>query len=157
MMEQRPNTNLYPSNLTDLLAVSAYQQNVDRLSAISDGEDKYNADGFTETGDRFTENADRSSTPGSALDDGDSSQSAFGVDLTGKGTNLAGKSFTIAAILGLTNADEDVMNLSVQERLQQNQRQLQNYLYAGHDVQRINEGFCRSMVGVPTGLRQGRI
>ncbi|CAH0698566.1 unnamed protein product [Spodoptera exigua] len=46
------------------------------------------------------------------------------------------------------------MNLSVQERLQQNQRQLQNYLYAGHDVQRINDGFCRSMVGVPTGMRQ---
>lgn len=154
MMEQRQNTNLYPSNLTDLLAVSAYQQNVDRLSAISDGEDKYNADGFTDTVDRFVEN--RSSSPVSTLDDGDSSQSAFGVDLTGKGTNLAGKSFTIAAILGLTNTDEDVMNLSVQERLQQNQRQLQNYLYAGHDVQRINEGFCRSMVGVPTGLRQGR-
>ncbi|XP_063899061.1 homeobox protein Hox-C5a [Helicoverpa armigera] len=154
MMEQRPNSNLYPSNLTDLLAVSAYQQNVDRLSAISDGEDKFNADTYADNVDRFAENADRSSSPVSTLDDGDSSQSAFGVDLTGKGTNLAGKSFTIAAILGLTNGDEDVMNLSVQERLQQNQRQLQNYLYAGHDVQRLNEGFCRSMVGVPTALRQ---
>ncbi|XP_013174315.1 PREDICTED: homeobox protein notochord-like [Papilio xuthus] len=40
------------------------------------------------------------------------------------------------------------MNLSVQERLHQNQRQLQNYLYAG-DMQRLNDGFCRSMVGVP--------
>ncbi|XP_075989563.1 uncharacterized protein LOC142985338 [Anticarsia gemmatalis] len=151
-MEHRQNTNMYPANLTDLLAVSAYQQNVDRLSAISDGEEKYTGD-FTENGDRFTENVDRSSSPVSTIDDGDS-QSAFGVDLTGKGTNLGGKSFTIAAILGLTNGDEDVMNLSVQERLHQNQRQLQNYLYAGHDVQRLNDGYCRSMVGVPTGMRQ---
>lgn len=152
---ERQNSNLYPSNLTDLLAVSAYQQNVDRLSAISDGDEKYSGD-YADNVERFTENVDRSSSPVSTLDDGDSSQSAFGVDLTGKGTNLAGKSFTIAAILGLTNSEEDVMNLSVQERLQQNQRQLQNYLYAGHDVQRINEGFCRSMVGVPTGMRQGK-
>ncbi|XP_035454004.1 homeobox protein Hox-C5a [Spodoptera frugiperda] len=152
-MMERQNSNLYPSNLTDLLAVSAYQQNVDRLSAISDGDEKYSGD-YADNVERFTENVDRSSSPVSTLDDGDSSQSAFGVDLTGKGTNLAGKSFTIAAILGLTNSEEDVMNLSVQERLQQNQRQLQNYLYAGHDVQRINEGFCRSMVGVPTGMRQ---
>lgn len=155
MMEQRQNSNMYPANLTDLLAVSAYQQNVDRLSAISDGEDKYTGE-FTDNTDRFAENADRSSSPVSTLDDGDS-QSAFGVDLTGKGTNLGGKSFTIAAILGLTNRDDDVMNLSVQERLQQNQRQLHNYLYAGHDVQRLNDGFCRSMVDVPTGLRQGKV
>ncbi|CAD0206477.1 unnamed protein product [Chrysodeixis includens] len=155
-MEQRTTGSLYPANLTDLLAVSAYQQNVGRLS-MSDGEERYNADTYAENGDsfaetaeRFGDNADRSSSPVSTLDDGDS-QSAFGVDLTGKGTNLAGKSFTIAAILGLTN-DEDVMNLSVQERLQ-SQRQLQSYLYAGHDVQRLNDGFCRGMAG-PAGLRQ---
>ncbi|XP_026725654.1 homeobox protein Hox-A4 [Trichoplusia ni] len=152
MMEQRPTPSLYPANLTDLLAVSAYQQNVDRLSAISDGDERYNADRFADNTDTFADNADRSSSPVSTLDDGDS-QSAFGVDLTGKGTNLAGKSFTIAAILGLTNAEEDVMNLSVQERLQ-SQRQLQSYLYAGHDVQRLNEGFCRSMGAAPPGLRQ---
>lgn len=146
-MEQRQ-SSIYPANITELLAVSAYQ-NVDRLA---DGEEK-----FSETygENSFAENNDRSSTsPVSTLEDGDS-QSAFGVDLTGK-TNLAGKSFTIAAILGLTNGEDDVMNLSVQERLQQNQRQLQNYLYAGHDMQRLNDGFCRSMVGVPTALRQGR-
>ncbi|KAL0808462.1 hypothetical protein ABMA28_012917 [Loxostege sticticalis] len=143
MMEQRQ--NLYPANLADMLAVSAYQQNV----AI-DGEDKYNTDGFADG--RFADNAERSSSPVSTTDDGDS-QSAFGVDLTGKGTNLAGKSFTIAAILGLTNTEEDVMNLSVQERLQQNQRHLQNYLYGGHDMQRLNDGFCRSM-NVPPALRQ---
>ncbi|XP_028166514.1 homeobox protein Hox-B1-like [Ostrinia furnacalis] len=147
MMEQRQN-QIYPANLTDLLAVSAYQQNVDRLAI--DGEDKYNADAFADG--RFADNAERSSSPVSTTDDGDS-ESAFGVDLTGKGTNLAGKSFTIAAILGLTNTEEDVMNLSVQERLQQNQRHLQNYLYGGHEMQRLNDGFCRSM-NVPTGLRQ---
>lgn len=153
MMDQRQ--NIYPANITDLLAVSAYQQNVDRLSK-ADGEEKYNADGFADT-DRFTDSGDRydrSSSPASTLDDGESSQSAFGVDLTGKSTNLGGKSFTIAAILGLTNSEEDVINLSVQERLQHNQRHLQNYLYGGHDMQRLNDGFCRSM-GVPTGLRQG--
>lgn len=139
---------MYPSNLTELLAVSAYQQN--QLSAIADGEEKFNVENYSES---FVENADRSSSPVSTIEE-DSSQSAFGVDLTGKGTNLAGKSFTIAAILGLTNTEEDVMNLSVQERLHQNQRQLQNYLYAGHDMQRLNDGFCR--VGVPTGLRQGK-
>lgn len=151
MMDQRQ--NVYPANLTELLAVSAYQQNVDRLSTIADGEEKYNTETYTDN-DHFAENVDRSSSPVSTIDDGDS-QSAFGVDLTGKGTNLAGKSFTIAAILGLTNTEEDVMNLTVQERLQQNQRQLQNYLYAGHDMQRLNDGFCRNMVGVPTGLRSG--
>ncbi|XP_048485884.1 homeobox protein engrailed-2a [Plutella xylostella] len=140
MMEPRQqNTALYPSNLTDLLAVS-YQQN-------ADGEDRhsvYNGD--------F---ADRSASPTSTLDDGDSSQSAFGVDLTGKGTNLAGKSFTIAAILGLTNSEDDVINLSVQERLHQNQRHLQSYFYANHDMQRLNNnGFCRSAVGLPPGIRQ---
>lgn len=82
-------------------------------------------------------------SPASTVDDGDSQQ-AFGVDLSGKGTSL-GKSFTIAAILGLTGA-EDAMALGVQERLQ-NQRQLHNYLYAGHDAQRLNEGLCR-MAGV---------
>ncbi|KOB77975.1 Uncharacterized protein OBRU01_00407 [Operophtera brumata] len=151
MMEQRQNS-IYPANLTDLLAVS-YQHNVERL-ALSDGDEKFHdyaaTDGFVENSDRFVENSsfvenserfennDHSSSPVSTLDDCDSSQ--YGVDLTGKGTNLAGKSFTIAAILGLTNGDEDVMNLSVQERFQ-NQRHLQSYLYAGHDVQRLNEGF----------------
>ncbi|CAG5036989.1 unnamed protein product [Parnassius apollo] len=144
MMEQRPNA-IYSSNLTDLF----YQQSVNRLSALGDGEEKYNADPYTDT----AENADRSSSPASTIEDSDS-QSAFGVDLTGKGTNLAGKSFTIAAILGLTNAEEDAMNLSVQERLQQNQRHLQNYLYAGHDMQRLNDGYCRSMVGVQPTLTQ---
>lgn len=134
--------NLYPTNLSELLAVSAYQQND---LTISDDE-KYNADTYS---DNRYENAERSSSP-STLDD---NESAFGVDLTGKSTNIGGKSFTIAAILGLTNED-DVMNLSVQERLH-SQRQLQNYLYAGHEVQRINDGFCRSMVGVPTAIRQG--
>lgn len=138
MMEQRQ-SSIYPTNLTDLLAVSAYQQ---------DGEEKYSTD-FADT--RFADNAERSSSPTS---DGDS-ESAFGVDLTGKGTNLAGKSFTIAAILGLTNSEEDVMNLSVQERLHQNQRQLQSYLYGGRDVQRLNDEYCRGM-GVPTALRQGK-
>lgn len=163
MMEQRQNS-IYPTNLTDLLAVS-YQHNVERL-ALSDGDEKFHdftsADAYAENPDRFVDNSsfvgnsdrfesnDRSSSPVSTLDDCDSSQ--YGVDLTGKGTNLAGKSFTIAAILGLTN-EEDVMNLSVQERLQ-SQRQLQSYLYAGHDVQRLNEGF-RNMVGVSGGLRQG--
>lgn len=162
-MEQRQNS-IYPANLTDLLAVS-YQNNMERL-ALSDGDEKFHdftgADGYIENSERFVENSsfvenrfennDRSSSPVSTLDDCDSSQ--YGVDLTGKGTHLAGKSFTIAAILGLTNGDEDVMNLSVQERFQ-NQRHLQSYLYAGHDVQRLNEGF-RSMVGVPGGLRQGK-
>lgn len=163
MMEQRQNS-IYPANLTDLLAVS-YQHNVERL-ALSDGDEKFNdytnTDAYGENPDRFVENSnfesndrfennDRSSSPVSTLDDCDSSQ--YGVDLTGKGSSLAGKSFTIAAILGLTN-DEDVMNLSVQERLQ-GQRQLQSYLYAGHDVQRLNEGF-RNMVGVSGGLRQGK-
>ncbi|KAM3956857.1 uncharacterized protein ACR2FA_009165 [Aphomia sociella] len=156
MMDQRQ--NVYPANLTDLLAVSAYQQNCDRLSVKADGEEKYNGDSFADNADRFADSgdryADRSSSPASTLDDGESSQSAFGVDLTGKSTNLAGKSFTIAAILGLTNAEEDVINLSVQERLEHNQRHLQNYLYAGQDMQRFNDGFCRSMVGVSTALRQ---
>ncbi|RVE49059.1 hypothetical protein evm_006305 [Chilo suppressalis] len=147
MMEQRP-SSIYPANLTDLLAVSAYQQNVDRLAI--DGEEKYNSDAFADN--RFVDNAERSPSPVSTTDDGDS-ESAFGVDLTGKATNLAGKSFTIAAILGLTNAEDDVMNLSVQERLHQNQRNLQNYLYGGHDMQRISDGFCRS-VSVPGALRQ---
>lgn len=129
----------YP-NLTDLLS---YQQNIDRIS-LSD--EKFSGETF----EKF-DNPDRSTSPVS-LDDGDSQ---YGVDLSGK-TNLAGKSFTIAAILGLTNTDEDVMNLSVQERLQQNQRQLQNYLYSGHDMQRLNDGFCRSMAGVPPALRQGK-
>lgn len=141
MMDQRQNA-IYPTNLTDLLAVS-YQQNSRILS-----EGKYNAESYTDTADN-----DRS-TPVSALDDGDSSHSTFGVDLTGKATNLGAKSFTIAAILGLAGPDEDVMNLTVQERLHQNQRQLQNYLYSGQDVQRLNDGF-RNMVGVPTALRQG--
>ncbi|XP_004926504.3 homeobox protein Hox-B5a [Bombyx mandarina] len=139
MMEQRQNS-VYPSNLTDFLTASAYQQNVERLSNLTE-DDNYEA-----------ENLDRSSSPVSALDDGDSNHSAFGVDLTGKSTNLGGKSFTIAAILGLTGPDEDVMNLSVQERLQ-NQRNLHNYLYSGHEVQRLNEGF-RGIVTGPTGLRQ---
>ncbi|XP_049883582.1 homeobox protein Hox-A4-like [Pectinophora gossypiella] len=149
MMDQRQ--SVYPANLTELLAVSAYQQNVDRLSAIADGEEKYNSENYIDN-ERF-DNADRSSSPVSTIEDGDSSQSAFGVDLTGKGTNLAGKSFTIAAILGLTNSEEDVMNLTVQERLQQNQRQLQSYLYSEHDMQRLNDGFCRNMV-VPQSMRQ---
>lgn len=138
MMEQRPSPSIYPANLTELLAVS-YQHNTERLSI---------ADGF---GENFAEPNDRSSSPVSTIEE--DSQSAFGVDLTGKATNLAGKSFTIAAILGLTNAEEDAMNLSVQERLQ-SQRQLQSYLYAGHDIQRLNDGFCRGMV--PPGMRQGR-
>ncbi|XP_073963836.1 uncharacterized protein [Choristoneura fumiferana] len=136
MMEQRPSPSIYPANLTELLAVS-YQHNTERLSI---------ADGF---GESFAEPNDRSSSPVSTIEE--DSQSAFGVDLTGKATNLAGKSFTIAAILGLTNAEEDAMNLSVQERLQ-SQRQLQSYLYAGHDIQRLNDGFCRGMV--PPGMRQ---
>lgn len=140
MMEQRQNS-MY-STLPDLI----YQQNIDRLSL----EDEKFGDNFGE-GDRFGENITPTTSPVS-LEEEDSS-SAFGVDLTGKGTNLGGKSFTIAAILGLTNSEEDVMNLSVQERLQQNQRQLQNYLYAGHDMQRLSEGFCRSIV--PPALRQG--
>lgn len=158
-MEQRQNS-IYAANLTDLLAVS-YQQNVDRLAL--DNDEKYQdftTENYVENSERFVENPDlnsnfesndRSPSPVSTLDDCDSSQ--YGVDLTGKGTNLAGKSFTIAAILGLTNGEEDVMNLSVQERLQ-SQRQLQSYLYAGHDVQRINEGF--RMVGGAGGLRQGK-
>lgn len=161
MMEQRQNS-IYPANLTDLLAVS-YQQNVERL-AMPDGEKYHEYTGadaydnserfvenssFVENSERFESN-DRSPSPAST----DDCDSRYGVDLTGKGTSLTGKSFTIAAILGLTNGDEDVMNLSVQERLQ-SQRQLQSYLYAGHDVQRLNDGF-RNMVGVPGGLRQGK-
>ncbi|XP_050359744.1 homeobox protein GBX-1 [Nymphalis io] len=142
MMEQRQNS-VYP-NLSDIIT---YQQNIDRLNI---DEEKF-AENFADS-DRFGVDVSPTS-PTSTLEEEDSSQSAFGVDLTGKATNLAGKSFTIAAILGLTNSDEDVMNLSVQERLQQNQRQLQNYLYAGHDMQRLNDGFCRTM-GVPTALRQ---
>ncbi|XP_045489661.1 homeobox protein vent1 [Pieris rapae] len=111
-------------NLSDLL----YQQNLDRITY--ENEDKYENDRSTSV----------------SLEEEDS----FGVDLSGKNGNLGGKSFTIAAILGLTKS-EDVMNLSVQERLQQNQKQLENYLYSGHDVQRINDGFCR--IGVPA-LRQ---
>ncbi|KPJ20187.1 Homeobox protein not2 [Papilio machaon] len=141
-MDQRQ--NIYPTNITDLL----YQQSITRLTALGDGEVKYNTDTYTDNVD----NADGSSSP-STIEDADS-ESTFGVDLSGKGTNLAGKSFTIAAILGLSNAEEDAMNLSVQERLHQNQRQLQNYLYAGHDMQRLNDGFCRSMVGVPQALAQ---
>ncbi|KAJ2939948.1 hypothetical protein O0L34_g6653 [Tuta absoluta] len=154
MMDQRQ--NVYPTNLTELLAVSSYQQNVARLS-LADGD--INCDSFADTdrfadAERYAENLDRNSTsPVSTIEDGDSSRSAFGVDLTGKGTNLAGKSFTIAAILGLTNSEEDVMNISVQERLEQNQRQLQSYLYAGHDMQRLNDEFCRNIM-VPQGLRQ---
>ncbi|XP_068626064.1 uncharacterized protein [Battus philenor] len=140
MMDQR--SSAYPPTLTDLL----YRQSVTRLS-LGDGETNYNGD-FTDN----VEAGDRSSSPVSTIEDSDS-QSPFGVDLTGKATNLAGKSFTIAAILGLSNAEEDAMNLSVQERLQQNQRQLQNYLYAGHDMQRLNDGFCRTM-GVPPPLAQ---
>lgn len=151
MMEQRQNS-IYPANLTDLLAVSGYRQNVDRLSAIADGDEKY-VDSFENT-ERFVESSERyenrSSSPVSTFDDNDSCQ--YGVDLTGKETNLK-KSFTIAAILGLTNTEEDVVNLSVQERLQ-SQRQLQNYLYSGHDV-RINDSF-RNMVTHQTTLRQGK-
>ncbi|XP_045457188.1 homeobox protein Hox-A4 [Melitaea cinxia] len=142
MMEQRQNA-VYP-NLSDIIS---YQQNIERLNI---DEEKF-AENFAD-GDRFAVDVSPTS-PTSTLEEEDSSQSAFGVDLTGKSTNLAGKSFTIAAILGLTNSEEDVINLSVQERLQQNQRQLQNYLYAGHDMQRLNDGFCRSM-GVPAVLRQ---
>lgn len=145
MMEQRQNA-VYP-NLSDIIS---YQQNIERLNI---DEEKF-TENFAD-GDRFAVDVSPTS-PTSTLEEEDSSQSAFGVDLTGKSTNLAGKSFTIAAILGLTNSEEDVINLSVQERLQQNQRQLQNYLYAGHDMQRLNDGFCRSM-GVPTVLRQGRL
>ncbi|XP_013138469.1 PREDICTED: homeobox expressed in ES cells 1 [Papilio polytes] len=134
-MDQR---QIYP-NITDLL----YQQNITRLSSLSDGDVKYN------TAYADNDNADRSSSP--SIEDADS-ESAFGVDLSGKGTNLAGKSFTIAAILGLSNAEEDAMNLSVQERIHQNQRQLQNYLYSD-DMHRLNDGFCRS-IGVPHGLPQ---
>ncbi|CAG4958113.1 unnamed protein product [Colias eurytheme] len=126
---------VYP-NLTDLL----YQQNLERLES-----DKFESDRF----DHERYDNDRSTSV--SLEEEDSS-SAFGVDLSGKNTNLGGKSFTIAAILGLTKSEEDVMNLSVQERLQQNQKHLQNYLYSGHDVPRINDGFCR--LGVPTALRQ---
>ncbi|XP_061726136.1 homeobox protein notochord-like [Cydia pomonella] len=72
--------------------------------------------------------------------------SQFGVDLTGK-TSLAGKSFTIAAILGLSGAEQDAMNLSV-ERL----RSPQLGYWAGQEIQRLNEGLCRSMA--PSGLRQ---
>lgn len=150
-MEQRQNS-IYPANLTDLLAVSAYQQNVERLSAIADGDDKFVEYENTERFESSEQYENRSSSPVSTFDDGDSCQ--YGVDLTGKETNLK-KSFTIAAILGLTNTEEDVMNLSVQERLQ-SQRQLQSYLYSGHDVQRINEGF-RSMVTHQTALRQGKL
>lgn len=139
MMEQRQNTAIYAANLTDLLAASYPADGEDRTSV-------FNTDSYADTSPV---------SPTSTLDDGDSSQSAFGVDLTAKGTNLAGKSFTIAAILGLTNAEDDVMNLSVQERLQQNQRQLQNYFYANHDMQRLNSGFCRSVVGMPPAVRQG--
>ncbi|CAH4034205.1 unnamed protein product [Pieris brassicae] len=113
-------------NLTDLL----YQQNLDRITY--ENEDKYENDRSTSV----------------SLEEEDT----FGVDLSGKNGNLGGKSFTIAAILGLTKSEKDVMNLSVQERLQQNQKHLENYLYSGHDVQRINDGFCR--IGVPA-LRQG--
>ncbi|CAH0730394.1 unnamed protein product, partial [Brenthis ino] len=143
MMDQRQG-QIYP-NLSDLLT---YQQNIDRLNI----DDEKFGENFA--GERFRENDASPTSPVSTLEEEDSSQSAFGVDLTGKGTNLGGKSFTIAAILGLTNSEEDVMNLSVQERLQQNQRQLHNYLYAGHDMQRLNDGFCRTMVGVPSALRQ---
>lgn len=143
-MEQRQG-QIYP-NLSDLLT---YQQNIDRLNI----DDEKFGENFV--GERFPENDASPTSPVSTLEEEDSSQSAFGVDLTGKGTNLGGKSFTIAAILGLTNSEEDVMNLSVQERLQQNQRQLHNYLYAGHDMQRLNDGFCRTIVGVPSALRQG--
>lgn len=136
-MDQR---QIYP-NITDLL----YQQNITRLSSLSDGDVKYN-NAYADN-----DNADRSSSP--SIEDADS-ESAFGVDLSGKGTNLAGKSFTIAAILGLSNAEEDAMNLSVQERIHQNQRQLQNYLYSD-DMQRLNDGYCRS-IGVPHGLPQGK-
>lgn len=143
-MEQRQGP-IYP-NLSDLLA---YQQNIDRLNI----EDEKFTENFP--GDRFGENDVSPTSPVSTLEEEDSSQSAFGVDLTGKGTNLGGKSFTIAAILGLTNSEEDVMNLSVQERLQQNHRQLHSYLYAGHEMQRLNDGFCRTM-GVSSNLRQGK-
>lgn len=104
--------------------------------------------------ERYTDNDHSRASPTSPVSLEEDDSQSFGVDLTGKGTNLAGKSFTIAAILGLTGSDDDVMNLSVQERLQ-NQRQLQNYLYAGHEMQRLNDGFCRTMVGVPSALRQG--
>ncbi|XP_041968152.1 homeobox protein GBX-2-like [Aricia agestis] len=124
MMEQRPSPG-YP-NLSDLL----YQQNIERLS------DKFEG---------FGENDAPSST-----EEEDSSQSAFGVDLTEKGTSLGGKSFTIAAILGLAGGEGDAMNLSVQERLQE-RRQL-SYLYS-HDVHALNDGFCRTL-GVPAALRQ---
>ncbi|CAH2062370.1 unnamed protein product, partial [Iphiclides podalirius] len=83
-------------------------------------------------------------SPASTVDDGDS-QPPFGVDLSGKGTSLAGKSFTIAAILGL--GDEDVA-LGMQERLQQ-QRQLHSYLYPAHEARRLNDGLCR-MAGAQT-------
>lgn len=139
MMEQRQGASLYPANITELLAASAYK-NSESEEGLS-----YQNDGYNDVGDRS------SNSPASTIEE-DCSQSAFGVDLTGKGTSLGGKSFTIAAILGLTNSEEDVMNLSVQERLQ-GQRHLQNYLYSGHEIQRFNESLCRSVVGVPTGLR----
>ncbi|CAG9574261.1 unnamed protein product [Danaus chrysippus] len=131
MMDQR---QIYP-NLSELL----YQN------------DKF-GENYAEN-ERYADNDNSrtSQSPPVSLEEDDSQ--SFGVDLTGKATNLAGKSFTIAAILGLTGGDDDVMNLSVQERFQ-NQRQLQNYLYAGHEMQRINDGFCRTMVGVPSSLRQ---
>ncbi|XP_053623268.1 homeobox protein Hox-A4 [Plodia interpunctella] len=155
MMDHREGA-ICQANITDLLAGS-YSQDVS-VSVKADGEEKYNCDGRVEFADNvytFGDNSgftDRSSSP--SLDNGESSQ--FGVDLAGKSTNLTGKSFTIAAILGLANAEEDVMNLSVQERLQ-SQRQLRNYLYAGHEMQRLNDGFCRHLVGVPTAIRQDNV
>ncbi|VVD03910.1 unnamed protein product [Leptidea sinapis] len=110
---------------------------------------------YQQNPERFEERFDHDRSTSVSLEEDDSRSSAYGVDLSEKNTNLGGKSFTIAAILGLTNADEDVMNLSVQERLQQNQKQLQSYLYNGHEVPRLNDGFCRSMAGPPV-IRQGR-
>ncbi|CAK1556048.1 unnamed protein product [Leptosia nina] len=122
-------------NLTDLL----YQQNLERLNE------------YEHLGGERLEKYENDRSTSVSLEEEDCS-SPFGVDLSGKNTSLGGKSFTIAAILGLTKSEEDVMNLSVQERLHQNQKHLQSYLYSGHDVQRINDGFCR--VAVPSALRQ---
>ncbi|GBP36236.1 hypothetical protein EVAR_85483_1 [Eumeta japonica] len=120
--------NVYPENL----AVFAY-----RHGAPADGgRDERAAD-----------------SPASTLDDADGGQATFGVDLSGKAAGLAGKSFTIAAILGLTPAEEDAVNLSVQRRLHHGRRHLQNYLYVGaHDVRGLADGFGGN---VPV-VRQGR-
>lgn len=131
-MESRQN-QIYPTNLNNLLGASNYHKNDEEL---------YESQRLSEL-DRST------SSPASTIEE-ECHESAFGVDLSGKSTNLGGKSFTIAAILGLT-APEDVMNLSIQNRFQ-NQRQFQSYVYGGHDMQRLNGSYCRS-IGGPANLR----